>query len=444
MPSTVEQVNPSRVKLTVEIPFAELKPHLDKAYRDIASQVTIPGFRKGKVPAAVIDQRFGRGMVLQEAINAALPNAYGKAVDEAKVVPLGEPDVEITKLEDGDVVEFVAEVDVRPEITLPAFKTLTATVPTAAVTDDEVERRIELIRERFATTTEVSRKAKKGDVVTIDLVGSRDGEELPDAKAEGVTYKVGSGGMLDGLDDAVKGLKAGESADFTSTLVGGPLEGEPADITVTVTKVAEQQLPEVDDEFAQLVSEFDTVDEMRADLAKAVADMARGDQQAQARDKVLEALLAEVSFDLPEKLVAAEVDARHAQITDQLARAGLTLDRYLENAEEEAKTAEEFWADIDDRTTKSLRAPVLLVADEREVGVEQDELTQLIVRKAMENGTTPEQEAQHMMEHNHLPQWMQEVRRSKALQLIMDEATVTDTDGNPVDVKAPAPQPEAE
>lgn len=445
MPSTVEQVNPSRVKLTIELPFAELKPHLDKAYREIASQVTIPGFRKGKVPAAVIDQRFGRGAVLQEAINAALPNAYGKAVEEAKVVPLGEPDIEITKLEDGDLVEFVAEVDIRPEIKLPKFSTLKANVKTLAATDDEVDRRIELMRERFATTTEVSRKAKKGDVVTLTLVGSRDGEELPDANAEGISYKVGSGGMLDGLDDAVKGLKAGESAEFTSTLVGGPLEGEPADIKVTVTKVAEQQLPEVDDEFAQLVSEFDTVEEMRADLARAVVDMAKGDQQAEARDKVLEALLGKVSFDLPEKLVAAELGARHDQINDQLARAGLTLDRYLENSEEEAATPEAFWADMDERTTKSLRAQILLdaVADDREIGVEQDELTQLLVRKAMQNGTTPEQEAQHMMEHNHLPQWMQEIRRGKALQLIMDEATVTDEAGDPVDVKAPAPQDDA-
>ena len=187
MPSTVEQLNPSRVKLTVEIPFSDLQPHLTKAYREIAQSVNIPGFRKGKVPSAVIDQRFGRGMVLQEAINAALPSAYGQAVEANKLIPLGDPEVEITKLEDGDLVEFVAEVDVRPELDLPAFSTLTATVPVLADLDTEIDNRIAMMRERFATSTEVERAAAEGDVVTIDLVGTRDGEELQDATAEGVT-----------------------------------------------------------------------------------------------------------------------------------------------------------------------------------------------------------------------------------------------------------------
>ena len=437
MPSTVEQLNPSRVKLTVEIPFSDLQPHLTKAYREIAQSVNIPGFRKGKVPSAVIDQRFGRGMVLQEAINAALPSAYGQAVEANKLIPLGDPEVEITKLEDGDLVEFVAEVDVRPELDLPAFSTLTATVPVLADLDTEIDNRIAMMRERFATSTEVERAAAEGDVVTIDLVGTRDGEELQDATAEGVTYTIGAGGMLDGLDEAVTGLKAGESADFSSTLVGGPLTGEPADIHVTVSKVSEQQLPELDDDFAQLVSEFDTVDEMKADLGRGVEQMLRYDQLNDARDKVLGDLVGKVEFDLPAKLLASEVDARHSQINDQLKRAGLTLDRYLESADEEADTADEFWALVDARAEQSLRAQILLdaIADSNEVGVEQHELTDLIVRKAQQNGSTPEQELQHMMEHDHTSAWMQEIRRNKALGLLLAEATVTDEAGAVVDVK---------
>ena len=437
MPSTVEQLNPSRVKLTVEIPFSDLQPHLTKAYREIAQSVNIPGFRKGKVPSAVIDQRFGRGMVLQEAINAALPSAYGQAVEANKLIPLGDPEVEITKLEDGDLVEFVAEVDVRPEFDLPAFSTLTATVPVLADLDTEIDNRIAMMRERFATSTEVERAAAEGDVVTIDLVGTRDGEELQDATAEGVTYTIGAGGMLDGLDEAVTGLKAGESADFSSTLVGGPLTGEPADIHVTVSKVSEQQLPELDDDFAQLVSEFDTVDEMKADLGRGVEQMLRYDQLNDARDKVLGDLVGKVEFDLPAKLLASEVDARHSQINDQLKRAGLTLDRYLESADEEADTADEFWALVDARAEQSLRAQILLdaIADSNEVGVEQHELTDLIVRKAQQNGSTPEQELQHMMEHDHMSAWMQEIRRNKALGLLLAEATVTDEAGAVVDVK---------
>jgi trigger factor len=447
LPSTVEQLSPSRAKLTVEIPFAELQPHLTKAYREIAQSVNIPGFRKGKVPSAVIDQRFGRGVVLQEAINAALPNAYGQAVEANRIVPLGDPEVEITKLEDGDVVEFVAEVDVRPELKLPGFDTLAVTVPVLAELDAEVDSRIELMRERFATTTEVDRPAADGDVVTIDLVGTRDGEALPDATAEGITYKIGSGGMLDGLDEAITGLSAGESAEFSSTLVGGPLSGEPADIKVTVAKVSEQQLPDLDDEFAQLVSEFDTVEEMRADLTRGVEQMLRADQLNTARDKVLEDLVAQVEFELPAKLLAAETEARHGQIEEQLKGAGLTLERYLETAEdEEADSPEAFWAVVDSRAEQSLRAQILLdtIADEHEVGVEQHELTDLIVRKAQSSGSTPEQELQHMMEHNHMSAWMQEIRRNKALGLILAEATVTDADGATVDVAPPALEADAD
>jgi trigger factor len=446
LPSTVEQLSPSRVKLTVEIPFADLKPHLEAAYREIAQQVTIPGFRKGKVPNLVIDQRFGRGMVLQEAINAALPGAFEAAVSEAKVVPLGEPEVEVTKLEDGELVEFTAAIDVRPDFTVPAFSTLTAEVEAKRSVEDDVDERISILRQRFATTTEVDRPAAEGDQVTISLVGTRDGEPLPDATAENLTYVIGSGGMIDGLDDAVTGLGAGEEATFASTLVGGALEGEPADITVSVSKVSEQNLPEVDDDFAQLVSEFDTVEEMRADLAERVEQLVAAEQVSNGRDKVLEALVDATDFEVPERLLESEVSSRKAQITDQLQRAGLTLERYLEQADEATDTPEAFWADIEKSTQRSLKAQLILdkIAEDAEVGVEQADLQELLVRKAYQNGSSPEQEAQHMMEHNHIGAWMQEIRRNKALGLIVADAKVTDTDGNPVDLSGAVTESEAE
>jgi trigger factor len=435
--STVEKLGPSRVKLTVEIPFADLKPHLDKAYADIASQVTIPGFRKGKVPPLVIDQRFGRGAVLQEAINAALPSAYESAILESKVTPIADPEVEVTKLEDGEVIEFTAEVDVRPEITVPDFAELSATVDALKPVEDEVDERVELLRQRFATTVDVDRAAAEGDKVTIDLLATRDGEPVPDGTAEGVGYVIGSGGMIDGLDAAVTGLKAGEEAEFSSTLVGGALEGEPADIKVTVKKVSEQKLPAVDDEFAQLISEFDTVEEMRADLAQAVETSLAAEQVSTARDRIVEQLVAATDFEVPEGVVETEVNARKEQINGQLSQAGLTLQRYLESsAEETAKTAEEFWDDLKASTVKALKAQLILdqIADDAELSVEQDDLSRLIVQKAMEAGTTPEQEAQHMMEHNHLGAWMQEVRRNKALAEVVAKAKVTDSDGKPVDI----------
>ncbi len=446
MPSTVEKLSPSRVKLTVEIPFADLNPHLEKAYRDIARQVAIPGFRKGKVPNLVIDQRFGRGMVLQEAINAALPGAYEAAIGEAGVSPLGEPEVEVTKLEDGDLIEFTAAVDVRPDFTVPAFSTISATVALPRPVQEDVEERIGLLRQRFATSTEVERPAADGDQVTISLAGTRDGAPLEDATADDITYVIGSGGMIDGLDEAVTGLAAGAQATFASTLVGGPLEGEPADITVTVTRVSEQALPEVDDEFAQLVSEFDTVEEMRADLTKRVEEMAAAEQVSRGRDKVLEALVDAIELEVPERVLETEVEARKAQVSEQLQRAGLTLERYLEQADEEAKTAEDFWAEIEKSTERALKAQLVLdkVADDAQVSVEQVDLQQLLVQKAMQNGSSPEQEAQHMMEHNHIGSWMQEIRRNKALALIVAEATVTDTEGNPVDLSSATVEADAE
>ncbi len=445
MPSTVEKLSPSRVKLTVEIPFADLKPHLDKAYRDIAQSVTIPGFRKGKIPNMVIDQRFGRGAVLQEAINAALPAAFEAAVTEASVVPLGEPDVEVTRLEDGELIEFTAELDIRPEFTVADVTTLTATVDPLRSVEDEVADRLKTLQQRFATTTEVDRPAAEGDQITISLVGTRDGEPLPDATADDVNYVIGSGGMIDGLDAAVTGLSAGASAEFSSTLVGGPLEGEPADITVTVSKVSEQKLPEIDDEFASMISEFDTAEEMRADLTKGVEELLASEQVAAGRDKVLEALVEATEFEVPERVIAAEVAARKEQITDQLQRAGLTLERYLEQADETANTPEEFWAEVETSTLRGLKAQLIRdkVADDEEVGVDQADLSEMLVRKAAQNGSTPEQEAQHMMEHNHVAAWMQEIRRNKAMALIVGKAKVVDTDGKPVDVAAATPVPEA-
>ena len=441
MPSTLEQFNPTRVKLTVEIPFEELKPHLAKAYKEIAEQVSIPGFRKGKVPPAVIDQRFGRGVVLQEAIDKALPGAYQNAVVEAGVFPMGQPDVEITKLEDNDLVEFTAEVDVRPEFDLPDFSALEAVVEDVQVGDDAVEERIEMLRQRFATLTVVDRAAADGDVLSISLVASQDGVPLTDATADDVTYQIGGGaGMLEGLDEAVTGLKAGETKTFTSTLVGGAFRGQEADIEVTVTKVQEQELPDVDDDFAQLVSEFDTVEEMRDDLRRAVDAQGQAEQLAEARDKVLEVAIAAVAFELPEKLLAGELEQRRSQIENQLASAGLTVEAYLESAEDEdAETAEEFWAGIDERSEQALRAQILLdkFADENQLDVSQQELTELIFRKAQENRTSPQDEINHMMEHNHMGDWMQEIRRGKALAAMCVAATVRDASGNVIEFPRP-------
>jgi trigger factor len=436
VPSTVEQLSPTRVKITVEVPFADLKPSLDKAYAEIAKTVNIPGFRRGKVPPMVIDQRFGRGVVIQEAFNDSWQRFYGAAVNENSLAPMAQPDVEVTKLEDGDLIEFTAEVDVRPDFELPDLSTLTAQVDALDVPDSLVDEQVGILRNRFGARETVERAAADGDVVTISLTATNNGQPLADATAENLEYTVGSGQMLDGLDEAVTGLAAGESASFRSVLVGGPLKDEEADVLVTVGKVQSSELPDADDEFAQLASEFDTIAEMRENIKDRLVSLARLEQASQARDAVLENLIAQLDVEVPENLLESELKGRREQITSQLGQAKLSLEQYLLDADEE-QTEDEFWADVETRAIQALKAQMILdkVSEERNVGVDQNDLTQHIIRKAQADGVPPQQVADHLQEHpHHIEEYMLEIRRGKALALIVESATVTDSEGNPVDL----------
>ena len=434
MSSTVEQLSPTRVKITVEVPFADLKPSMDQAYAEVAKSVNIPGFRRGKVPPVVIDQRFGRGVIIQEAFNNSWQNFYGDAVTENKLSPLAQPDVEVTKLEDGDVIEFTAEVDVRPEFDLPDFSTLQAQVDALDVLDTLVDSQVDVLRNRFGSRETVERPAADGDIVTISLVASRDGEPLVDATANDVEYTIGSGQMLDGLDEAVIGLSAGESATFSSTLVSGPLKDEEADVEVTVSKVQKVELPETDDAFAQEASEFDTMEELRDNIKERLTRMARLEQASQARDAVLEILIGQVDVEVPEHLLNSEIDARRKQITEQLAQAGMTVEQYIADIAED-QTEDEFWADLESRGEQALRAQIILdkVAEERAIEVDQNDLTQHILRKAQTEGVAPQQIADHLQEHpHHIEEYVLEIRRGKALAMIVESATVTDSNGSVV------------
>jgi trigger factor len=429
VPSTVEQLSPTRVKITVEVPFADLKPSMDKAYAEVAKSVNIPGFRRGKVPPVVIDQRFGRGVIIQEAFNDSWQRFYGAALTENNLSPLAQPDVEVTKLEDGDLIEFTAEVDVRPEFELPDFTTLQAQVDALDVPDTLVESQVDGLRNRFGSRETVERSAADGDIVTISLAASQDGEQLADGTADDLEYTIGSGQMLEGLDEAVIGLAAGESANFVSTLVSGPHQGEQADIQVTVSKVQTAELPEADDEFAQEASEFDTIEELRSNIRERLTRMARLEQASQARDAVLENLLSQVDIEVPEHLLTSEIDTRRQQITEQLAQAGLTVERYLADIGDD-QTEDEFWADLEQRSEQALKAQIILdkVADERAIGVDQNDLTQHILRKAQADGVPPQQVADHLQEHpHHIEEYMLEIRRGKALAMIVESATVTDS-----------------
>ncbi|MFJ6723549.1 MULTISPECIES: trigger factor [unclassified Streptomyces] len=435
MKSAVETLNPTRVRLTVEVPFEELKDSLDAAYKKINQQVTVKGFRKGKIPARVIDQRFGRGAVLEEAVNDALPKFYTEAVNEAEIDVLGQPEVDITELKDGETLNFTAEVDVRPEIELPEdFSSIEVEVDAVEVTDEDLEKSVEQLRERFASTSPVERAAGDGDVVTVDLEAKVDGEVLEDGVADGVSYTIGSGELLEGIDDAVKGLEAGGEATFTSELKGGSAAGKEAEVTVRVTQVAARELPELDDEFAQLASEFDTLEELREDSRKRLANMKQYDQATQAQERVLEKLLELVEVPVPEKLLEDEINTRkHNLEHHQLGQMGLDLPKYLEL---QGKTAEEFETETRDAAVKGIKTQFVLdgLVKREKLNVNQEELTEHLMRRAASSGMSPDQFAQAVVEGGQVPLLVGEVARGKALALVVESATVKDTNGEVIDL----------
>ncbi|WP_121251997.1 trigger factor [Nocardioides ferulae] len=434
MKSAVETLSPTRAKLTVEVPFEELKPSLDAAYKQIAQQINVPGFRRGKVPPMVIDRQVGRGAVLDQAINDVLPKKYVEALQANDLQPLAQPEIEVTKFEDNQTLEFTAEVEVRPEIELPDYDGLEAQVDDVTVTDEDVEEQVQSLRERFGTLVDVERAAAENDFVVLDLKASKDGEVLEGAEVSGMSYQVGRGGMIDGLDEALTGMSAGEDKTFASQLVGGDLVGEEVQVEVTVSQVQEQQLPEVDDEFAQLASEFDTVEELTADVRERLGRGKRLEQAAEARDAVLEALLDKVEVPLPEHVVTDELNARRQNIEQQLMMAGITMEKFLED---EGQTIEEFEADLDRRVRDAVAAQFVLdeVAKKEEFGVSQQELSEHLVRRAQQSGQNPQEFANHMFEHNHIPELVQEVLRGKALARIVEAAVVKDASGNVVELK---------
>ncbi|MGX7679157.1 trigger factor [Jatrophihabitans sp. DSM 45814] len=435
MKSTVENLSPTRVKLAVEVPFDELKASLDEAYKAIGSQVRVPGFRPGKVPARIIDQRVGRAAVLEEAINKALPRAYSDAVRDSGVRALGQPDIEVTKLEDNEQLAFTAEVDIRPEITVPAYDGLAVTVADAVVSDEEIAEQFEALRARFGTLNGVDRAVATGDFVSIDLSAKVDGEEVEGGSATGLSYEVGSGNLIEGLDEAIIGKLAGESAAFASKIAFGDHAGSDADINVVVNSVKERELPEADDDFAQLASEFDTIAELRDDLKQRLTRVKGLSQGAEARDKVLELLVEQTEVPLPESSVQAEIDWREHDVVHQLGHDDAAFERYLET---EGKTKDEFIAELREVAERSVKTQFILdsIADAEAVAVSDAELTEYIVRQSQRYGVAPQEFADQIVQAGNIAALVADVRRNKALATVLESAAVTDESGNTVDLSA--------
>lgn len=435
MKSTVEQLSPTRVKINVEVPFDELKPDFDRAYKKIAQQVRIPGFRPGKAPARILEQRLGRGAVLDEVVSEAVPAKYVELVTSGKVHPLGRPELEVTKIEDGDHLVFTAEVDVRPEIEMPEFGELTVSVDDVEVTDAEIGEQLDGLRSRFGTLTGVERPAQQDDFVSLDLSATIDGEEVEELATTGLSYQIGSGQLIEGIDDALIGASSGEDRTFTTTLVAGPHVGQQAEVTAKVQSVKERELPAADDEFAQLASEFDTIDELRADLRERLGKVKAMQQGAQARDKVLKALLDTTEVPLPDSIVNAELQSRKHDALHAFDHDEQRLSQWLER---EGHTAEEFESDLRNAAQETVKARLLLdaIADAEELSVSDEELSERIIYQAQRHGVSPNEYVKQIQEAGEIGGMYADVRRGKALATVVRQATVTDAEGNTVDIEA--------
>jgi trigger factor len=430
--TVVEELSPTRVKLTIEVPFEELDHAFDVTYKSLAKQVRIKGFRPGKAPARLIDRYVGRGAVISEAVNHAVPELYNEAIQKEEIFALGQPDVEVTKLEDNDELAFTAEVDIRPKFEVSDYKGIEVTVDNAEVTEEQIDEQLGFLRERFSTLVGAERPVEDGDHVSIDLSAAIDGEKLEDVAVSGYSYEVGTNTMLEGLDETLRGLESGAEATFTTTLVGGEHEGREAEVTVTVHSVKVKELPELDDEFAQLASEFDTIGELRDDVRKRMTEVRRIQQLSSARDKALEKLIESIELPLPDAVVDEEIQRRRESLEQQLAQSGLTKEAYLESQE---KTEEEFEEELTTGARSAVKAGFILdqLAIQEDLSADQGELSQYVFEQAQRMGVSPDQLAQHLVQSNQIRVAFTEVVRGKAMDLVLSSAKVTDEDGNVIE-----------
>ncbi|MBN2177249.1 MAG: trigger factor [Demequinaceae bacterium] len=418
MTSAIEKIDATSVKITVELTEKDLAPGITHAYEHLGKRASIPGFRKGKVPPKILEQHIGKAAALEHAINEGLARWYADAIEEHDLRPIGKPEIDVLKLpgqvEGDEGFSFVATVEVRPELTLPAFESITLKVTPAEVSEDDVNARLDALRARFGTLLGVDRPAASGDYVTLDLMALIDGEQV-DA-VQGTSYEVGSGSMLAGLDEAIIGLSADEETSYEGSLAAGEHAGEKALIRVKVVAVKRRELPEADDEFAQLASEYDTLEELKADLRKQVAGVQLNNQAVEARALLLDRLESAQAFDLPPKVVEAEVHehlAGEGRLEDDAHRAEVTQD-----------------------VERSLRAQIVLdqVADDLDIVVEEEELFDYMINIARSYGLNPEEFIVRTQQSGRVPMMVAEVARTKAAAFALRRVKVQDTKGTPIDL----------
>lgn len=419
MKTTVERLNPTRVKLTITVDAAGFKPALEKAYVTVSSQVNIPGFRKGKVPASILDQRVGKDAIIAQAVNDGLDDFYREALIKENLKPLSTPQADIKSAPNAQepanelVVEL--EVEVRPEFKLPEYKGLKIKVDAVKIAKMDIESELDALRARFGTLKTVDRPAKSGDFTSIDLSAAIGGTQIDTAKD--ISYEIGSGQLLDGIDEALETLTAGETTTFRSKLVGGDQAGSEAEVTVTLNAVKERELPKADDAFAQLASEFDTIAELKADIEKKLEQNFVRKQILQARDQIVDQLIEKAKIPVSDEAVKREVDS------------------HLEN---EGKAMDDpHRVEVLEETEKNFRVQLLLdaVVDAEAIKVEDQELIEYLAFQSRNYGMDPNEFIKQVANAGQVPMFVDELSRRKAVDALVAHAEITDAKGNKVSVE---------
>lgn len=420
MKTNVEKLNPTRVKLTITVEPTDFKPALDAAYKTVSEQVNIPGFRKGKVPAAVMDQRVGKDMIIAQAINDGMDGFYRQALAAEKLVPLATPQADVLQApsaaEPDKDLKIELEVEVRPEFKLPDYKGMKVKVDALKVAKLDVDTELDALRARFGTLKTVERPAQKGDFTSIDLTANIDGKTIDTAKD--ISYEIGSGQLLDGIDEALETLTAGESTTFRSKLVGGELAGQDAEVSVTLNAVKERELPKADDEFAQLASEFDTIAELKADIEKKLEVNLARKQILQARDIMIDELLEKAKIPVSEEAVKREVES---------------------HLEGEGRQADDVHRkEVTEETEKNFRTQLLLdaVVEAEGIKVEDQELIEYLAFTSRNYGMDPNEFIKQVANAGQVPAFVGELARRKAVDALVAAAEIVDSKGNKVSTEA--------
>lgn len=425
------------MKLNFEVPLEELESYFDQVYRMLANQVRVPGFRPGKAPKRIIEAHVGAPAIIQQVINDAVPAIYAKEMENRKLTPLSQPELEVTSnnslINEDNPLTFTAEVEVRPEIKLPKdFTDLAISIDDFQVTEEDINTALEDIQKRFATLKDSNSAIKKGDVAVVDINATVDGKKVAEASAKGVTAEIGKE-IIKGLDDALIGLKKGETNTFTSQLLAGTKAGDDAKFEVKVLSVKQRDLPKVDNDFVSMASEFDTVDEFKADLAEKVKQQKKLSKSGNISEKIIDKLLEVVDIPLPEKIFNQQLDLSNQQA---LASVGSDKARLEKVLAAEDKTYKEFQEDLKKDITKSLRSQMLLdaIVDSNKLTVDQAELTNRILLESQQYGMPTQQFINQLQQSGRLPALYTEILRTKALALVANEIKITDEKGNVVDV----------